>query len=89
MSDSARLFVGNLSWGTTDQSLQDAFEEVSGPGSVVESKVIMDRYSGRSRGFGFVTFQSQAQASAAAEAMNGKNVEGREIRVDFASSRRE
>ena len=79
-----RLFVGNLAWGTTDQSLRDAFDEPSG--SVVEAKVIYDRYTGRSRGFGFVTFSSSAVAQEAMGRMQGAEVDGRPVRVDIASS---
>lgn len=78
-----RLFVGNLSWGTTDESLRAAFGS-----NVQEAKVIIDRYSGRSRGFGFVTFGNAAQAADAKEKMNGVEVDGRAVRVDTASSTR-
>ncbi|CDF40120.1 RNA binding protein-like protein, putative, partial [Chondrus crispus] len=81
-----RLFVGNLSWGTNDQSLHEAFDK--GSGTVVEAKVIIDRYSGRSRGFGFVTFNSADQAAEARDSMNGAEVDGRAVRVDVASSSR-
>ena len=84
MADSTRLFVGNLAWGTTDESLKAAFEV---HGAVVDSKVITDRYSGRSRGFGFVTFQTPEQATAALENMNDVEVDGRQVRVDRASAR--
>lgn len=87
MSDpGSRLFVGNLSWGTTDTSLRDAFNQPEG--SVVEAKVIFDRGSGRSRGFGFVTYDTPENAADAKERMNGMSVDGREVRVDMASSTR-
>lgn len=76
------LFVTH---STTDQSLHGAFDQGS-PGSVVDAKVIMDRYTGRSRGFGFVTFNTQENANAALQSMNGIEVDGRAVRVDVASS---
>ncbi|OSX69365.1 hypothetical protein BU14_1583s0001 [Porphyra umbilicalis] len=83
-----RLFVGNLSWSTTDESMREAFEQGSGvPGCVIDSKVILDRETNRSRGFGFVTFSSADLASAAIAKMNGMDVDGRPVRVDMASSR--
>mmetsp|Transcript_16822 Transcript_16822/g.34786 ORF Transcript_16822/g.34786 Transcript_16822/m.34786 type:complete len:92 (+) Transcript_16822:160-435(+) len=87
MAEGCRVFVGNLSWSTSDQSLWQAFEQVGGPGSVVDAKVIMDKYTGRSRGFGFVTFQTPDQANHAMGSMNGQDVDGRPVRVDLASSR--
>ncbi|PKA50356.1 Glycine-rich RNA-binding protein 3, mitochondrial [Apostasia shenzhenica] len=66
---SSKLFVGGLSYSTDDQSLREAF---SGYGEVVESRVIMDRETGRSRGFGFITYTSTEEASAAMTAMDGK-----------------
>lgn len=77
-----------LSWNTTDESMRMAFEDGAGvPGSVLDSKVILDRETGRSRGFGFVTFSSPDLASAAIAKMNGMDVDGRQVRVDMASSR--
>lgn len=81
----ARLFIGNLSWDTTDASLRDAFAQ---HGEVVDAKVILDRYSGRSRGFGFVTYAKPDEAHNAKQRMHGVNVDGREIRVEIASSAR-
>lgn len=80
-----RLFVGNLSWDTDDVSLRKAFEDLY---PVLEAKVIVDRYTGRSRGFGFVTFNDAETASAAKEAMHNKEIDGRAIRVDVATSPR-
>lgn len=80
-----KLFVGGLSWGTTDKELREAFEAY---GSVTEAKVIKERDSGRSRGFGFVTFESEDDATAAVEAMNDTELDGRNIRVDFAHDKR-
>ncbi|KAH1160834.1 hypothetical protein GLYMA_11G255000v4 [Glycine max] len=66
---SSKLFIGGLSYGVDDQSLKDAF---SGFGDVVDAKVITDRDSGRSRGFGFVNFSNDESASSALSAMDGK-----------------
>lgn len=82
---SKKLFVGGLSWGTTDEVLRAAFEPF---GEVVEANVVLDRESGRSRGFGFVVFAEDDQASKAIEAMNGAELDGRSIRVDEAHDRR-
>jgi RNA recognition motif-containing protein len=82
---SKKLFVGGLSWGTSDDGLRAAFEPF---GEIVEAKVILDRDTGRSRGFGFVTFSDDAAATRAIEEMNGTELEGRAIRVDEAHDRR-
>lgn len=82
---SKKLFVGGLSWGTDDQGLRQAFEQY---GEVTDAKVITDRDTGRSRGFGFVTFSSQDDADTAMEAMNGQQLDGRAIRVDNATEKR-
>ncbi len=82
---SNKLFVGGLSWGTTDKDLMDAFAPY---GNVTEAKVIKERDSGRSRGFGFVTFDTEEESRAAAEAMNDTELDGRSIRVDFAHDKR-
>jgi len=81
---STKLFVGGLSFSTTNDTLKQAF---AGFGSVDTAEVILDRESGRSRGFGFVTFQSPGEATAAIDGMNGKSLEGRSIRVGEAQSR--
>ena len=81
---SCKLFVGGLSWETTDESLRAKFEEF---GSVEDAVVLKFRDTGRSRGFGFVTFQNTEEAEAAIEAMNEKDFEGRTIRVDKAGDR--
>ena len=80
-----KLFVGGLSWGTDDHGLRQAFEE---HGEVVDAKVITDRDTGRSRGFGFVTFATDADAEAAMGEMNGTELDGRTLRVDVAHDRR-
>ena len=82
---SKKVFVGGLSWGTTDAGLQEAFEVF---GEVTEARVIKDRDTGRSRGFGFVTFAEDDSASRAIEEMNEKELDGRVIRVNEAQDRR-
>jgi RNA recognition motif-containing protein len=79
-----KLFVGSLAWETTDESLREAFEA---HGDVTEAKVIRDRETGRSRGFGFVTFESPDSAASAVDAMNDTELDGRTIRVEFATER--
>ncbi len=79
-----KLHVGGLSWGTTDESLRRAFEAY---GEVTEAKVIMDRETGRSRGFGFVTFAQDEHAQAAMAEMDGRQLDGRDIRVSEAEDR--
>ena len=81
---SNKLFVGGLSWDTDDQGLRAAFENFGG---ISEAKVITDRETGRSRGFGFVTFSENGCASDAAAQMNGTSLDGRTIRVDVAQER--
>merc|ERR1712151_1221335 len=79
-----RCFVGGLAWSTDDRSLQEAFSPY---GEVVESKIISDRKTGRSRGFGFVTFNDEQSMRDAIDAMNGKMLDGRSITVNPAQSR--
>ncbi|CAH9101618.1 unnamed protein product [Cuscuta epithymum] len=81
---SSKLFVGGISWGTNDSSLTDAFSKY---GDVVEARVITDRETGRSRGFGFVTFNSVEDASAAIQALDGQMLDGRPVRVNFANEK--
>ena len=81
---SKKLFVGSLSWDTDDHSLRAAFEEF---GPVEDAKVINDRETGRSRGFGFVTFQTEDDAKRAQEEMNGATLDGRRLNVDIAQER--
>lgn len=76
-----KLFVGGLAWATTDQALQNAFQQY---GEIVEAKVITDRETGRSRGFGFVTFVDKEAATAAVAEMDGAELDGRAIRVNEA-----
>ncbi|KAG2726425.1 hypothetical protein I3843_01G108000 [Carya illinoinensis] len=81
---SSKLFVGGLSYSTDEQSLKDAF---AGFGDVVDAKVIVDRDTGRSRGFGFVNYSSTESASEALSAMDGQELNGRNIRVSYANDR--
>jgi len=85
MSNS-KLFVGNISFNTTENDLQDAF---SAHGTVVEANLMMDRMSGRPRGFGFVTMSSEEEAQKAIEAMNGASLDGRNLTVNIARPREE
>jgi RNA recognition motif-containing protein len=79
-----KLFVGGLAWATTDDSLLAAFERF---GAVEEARVVTDRETGRSRGFGFVTFQQDADAEQALSSMNGQSLDGRTISVNEAQDR--
>ncbi|MCB9684105.1 MAG: RNA-binding protein [Alphaproteobacteria bacterium] len=79
-----KLFVGGLSWNTSDQGLHEAFSQF---GEVTDAKVITDRETGRSRGFGFVTFQDEDSARSAMSEMDGKDLDGRTIRVNEAEDR--
>ena len=81
---SSKVFVGGLSWDTNDQSLADAFSAL---GTVTEAKVISDRDTGRSRGFGFVTFDQPADAQKAIAEMDGTELDGRTIRVNEAEDK--
>lgn len=76
-----KLYVGNLSYGTNDESLGQLFAEF---GEVVEAKVITDKFSGRSKGFGFVTMKDEETAKKAIDAVNGKEIEGRSIVVNVS-----
>ncbi|MFT5684605.1 MAG: cold-inducible RNA-binding protein, partial [Myxococcota bacterium] len=79
-----KLFCGGLAWATDDDSLRAAFEEF---GAVSEAKVIMDRETGRSRGFGFVTFDNKEEGQTAIDRMDGASLNGRNIRVNEAQDR--
>ncbi|KAF8107442.1 hypothetical protein N665_0122s0080 [Sinapis alba] len=79
-----KLYAGNLSWNLTSQGLKDAFADQPG---VLGAKVVYERDSGRSRGFGFVSFESAQDLQSAMTAMNGAEVEGRELRLNMASER--
>jgi cold-inducible RNA-binding protein len=79
-----KLYVGNLSFETTENDLQDLFEQ---HGAVNEVHLMMDRVTGKSRGFAFVTMNDDAQAKAAMSATNGKELNGRALRIDEARPR--
>ena len=79
------IYVGNLPYGTTDAKLQETFESF---GSVDRAKVIMDRVSGRSRGFGFVEMSNSEEAEAAIEGLNGSELDGRTLVVNEARPKR-
>jgi cold-inducible RNA-binding protein len=81
---SKKLFVGSLSWGVNDDSLRDAFGV---HGEISEAVVISDRDTGRSRGFGFVTFEDDDAADKAVAALNGTELVGRTMRVDVAQAK--
>jgi len=83
---SNKLFVGNLSFDTTENDLQDAF---AAHGTVQEVNLLMDRESGRSRGFGFVTMSAPEEAQAAIAALDGKTIDGRALKVNVAKPREE
>ncbi|MES9869065.1 MAG: RNA-binding protein [Sedimenticola sp.] len=78
------IYVGNLSYRMTDDELRDAFAEF---GSVDSAKIIMDRDTGRSKGFGFVEMPNQSEAEAAVKALNDAEVGGRNLRVNEARPR--
>lgn len=80
-----KLFVGGLPWEVDDDRLRAHFETY---GIVTDARVIYDRDTGRSRGFGFVTFDNEADADAAIEALNESEFDGRTIRVNEAQERR-
>ena len=83
---STKLFVGNLSFNTTENDLQDAFAAF---GTVVEANMMMDRTTGRPRGFGFVTMSTPEEAQKAIEGLNGKDLDGRALTVNLAKPREE
>ena len=81
-----KLYVGNLTFETTENDLQDLFEQ---HGKVTDVALINDRMTGRSRGFGFVTMGDNAEGTAAINALNGKEVNGRALTVNEARAREE
>jgi RNA recognition motif-containing protein len=78
---STKLFVGNLSFNTTENDLQEAF---AAHGQVVEANLMMDRMTGRSRGFAFITYSTPEEAQKAIAAMNGQQMDGRALTVNIA-----
>jgi RNA recognition motif-containing protein len=83
---SNKLFVGNLSFNATENDLNDAF---AAHGTVVETNLMMDRATGRSRGFAFVTMSTPEEAQKAIDALNGKDLDGRALTVNIAKPREE
>ena len=83
---SSKLFVGNLSFDTTENDLQDAF---AAHGTVTETNLMMDRTTNRPRGFGFVTMSTAEEAQKAIEALNGRDLDGRALTVNVAKPREE
>jgi cold-inducible RNA-binding protein len=81
-----KLFVGNLSFNTTENDLQDMF---AAHGNVTETNLMMDRTTGRPRGFGFVTMGTDEEAQTAMGALNGQSVDGRALTVNVARPREE
>jgi len=84
--DNKKLFIGSLPWSVTSESLKEMF---SSYGEITDAVVISDRATGRSRGFGFVTFAKEEDAEKAKTEMNGKDIEGRAIVVNTARQREE
>lgn len=82
----SKVYVGNLSWGIDTDQLKQAFEQF---GNIVDAIVVTDRQTGRSRGFGFVEFEEEEAAQKAIDEMNGKDLDGREIVVNFAKEKEE
>lgn len=78
---STKLFVGGLSWGTTDDKLRDHFAQI---GNVVSAMVIIDKYTGKSKGFGFVEFATEEEAKSAIDKLNNTAFDGRTITVNEA-----
>jgi RNA recognition motif-containing protein len=83
---STKLFVGNLSFNTTENDLQDAF---AAHGQVVEATLMMDRMTGRSRGFAFITYSTPDEAQKAIAAMHGAQLDGRALTVNIARPKEE
>jgi len=80
-TEKRKLFVGNLPWSLSEQDISDAFGEY---GTIEEVKIVLDRETGRSRGFGFVTYEESSAAEEAVENLNGVELAGREIRVSMS-----
>ena len=81
MADDSKLFVGNLPYSANSDDLRQLFAQF---GSIVDAVVLMDKFSGRSRGFGFVTFENASQANAAVQALNGQDFQGRKLVASVA-----
>ena len=78
------IYVGNLSYDATDETIKQAFESF---GQVISARIVKDKYTGQSRGFGFVEMPEQAQAQAAIKGLNGKELLGKQMSVNEARSR--
>lgn len=81
---STKLFIGGLSWNTTNESLEAAFSKY---GETTECKVVMDRVTGKSKGFGFVAFATKESADQCLNEMNNQMLDGRTIKVDYATDK--
>ena len=82
---SKKIYVGNLNYATTEDQLNQAFAQYGG---VVSAKIITDRYTDRSKGFGFIEMEEDDAAEAAISALNGQQMDGRELRVSEANDRK-
>lgn len=82
---STKLFVGSLPWSISDEELQEAF---AAHGNVLSAKVVTDKETRRSRGFGFVEFENESEASSAIQALNGSDLKGRNIIVSEAKPKK-
>ncbi len=80
------IYIGNLSYGIKEEGLKEIFEEF---GDVSSAKIIKDRETGRSKGFGFVEMAEESEANQAIENLNGKEIEGRSVNVSIAKPRKE
>jgi RNA recognition motif-containing protein len=80
------IYAGNLPWGLSEEDLREAFEAF---GEVASVKIIKDKFTGRSRGFGFVEMPNQEEGESAISSLNGKDLKGREIVVNQARPRRD
>ncbi len=79
-----KLFVGSLAWATKDESLMNHFSSI---GPVVSARVVMDKMTGRSKGFGFVEYENDADARTAIDKLNGSDLDGRTINVQESKPR--
>ncbi len=85
-NNNKKLFVGGIAWETTEEALKEFFAQA---GEVEEAKIITDRQTGRSKGFGFVTMAKEEDAAKAIEELNGKELDGRKLTVNKARPREE
>ena len=81
-----KLFVGGISWNTSEEGLKEYFSQI---GEVEEVKIITDRMTGRSKGFGFVTFKNEEDAKKAIETLDGKELDGRSLKIAKARPQEE